>query len=96
MTVQSLGFPGYGGSGRIAGSKRYYQIRGRNALDWGERLRLDVWYVDNLSLPLDCRLLVVTAWKVLRGQGVNAPGYATMPEFMGSEGEPQEGKRRAP
>jgi lipopolysaccharide/colanic/teichoic acid biosynthesis glycosyltransferase len=72
------------------------QVRGRNAVDWGEKLSLDVWYVDNLSLALDCRILAVTAWQVLRGEGVNAPGHATMPEFMGTEAEPREGDRRAP
>ena len=63
------------------------QIRGRNAVDWQERLALDVWYVDNVSLALDFKILAITTWKVLSGEGVRAPGHATMTEFMGSDTE---------
>ena len=60
------------------------QINGRNAMTWEQKLALDVWYVDNGSLLLDFKILVITVWKVLTGQGVAAPGNATMPEFMGT------------
>jgi len=42
------------------------QVNGRNALTWEERFALDVWYVDHWSLGLDLRILVLTAWKVLK------------------------------
>ncbi len=61
------------------------QVNGRNALSWDEKFRLDVWYVDHRSVWLDLRILALTAWKVLRRDGINAAGEATMPEFMGSE-----------
>jgi len=57
------------------------QVNGRNATTWEERLRLDVWYVDHRSLWLDLRILARTAELVLRQNGINAPGSATMPEF---------------
>lgn len=60
------------------------QINGRNAITWEQKLALDVWYVDNGSLLLDIKILAITVWKVLTGQGVAAPGNATMPEFMGT------------
>ncbi len=60
------------------------QINGRNALDWPERLALDVWYVDNWSLGLDVRILFHTFWKVLRREGINAPGRATVEPFRGN------------
>jgi lipopolysaccharide/colanic/teichoic acid biosynthesis glycosyltransferase len=64
------------------------QVRGRNAIPWDEKLRLDVWYVDHRSTALDLRILALTAWQVLRCRGVNATGHATMPEFGGrSDGE---------
>jgi len=69
------------------------QIKGRNALSWEEKFRLDVWYVDHQSLWLDVRILFLTVWQVLRRHGVNAPGEATMPEFMGSQAQ---GVRRDP
>lgn len=60
------------------------QVNGRNAVTWEERLDLDVWYVDNLSLRLDLRIMMRTAALVRRREGVSADGHATMPEFRGS------------
>ena len=62
------------------------QVNGRNAVDWDERLQLDVWYVDHVSLALDLRILWRTVRQVLSGHGVSAEGHATMPEFRGSTG----------
>jgi lipopolysaccharide/colanic/teichoic acid biosynthesis glycosyltransferase len=62
------------------------QVNGRNATTWQERFELDVWYVDNLSIGLDLRILWRTLVQVVRGAGVSAEGHATMPEFMGDEG----------
>lgn len=59
------------------------QIHGRNAISWEEKFRLDVWYVDNWSLGLDFRILLITLWKVLRREGISAEGHATMPQFVG-------------
>ena len=61
------------------------QVNGRNAIGWEERLRLDVWYVDHRSLALDAKILFLTVWKALRRDGIQQEGYATMPEFLGSE-----------
>ena len=61
------------------------QIHGRNNLSWDERFKLDVWYVDNWSLWLDVKILWRTLWMVLRREGISAQGYATMPEFRGSQ-----------
>mgnify|MGYP000908663870 FL=1 len=60
------------------------QINGRNALTWEEKFELDVWYVEHRSLQLDLKILAATAWKVLRREGISAPGAATMPPFRGS------------
>ncbi len=61
------------------------QVNGRNAISWDEKFKLDVWYVDNWSLLLDLRILVMAAWQVLRPSGISQEGQATMEEFMGSE-----------
>jgi sugar transferase EpsL len=60
------------------------QINGRNAVSWNERLAMDVWYVEHQSLVLDLQILKRTIKSVIRRRGVNAPGEATMREFLGS------------
>jgi sugar transferase EpsL len=47
-------------------------VNGRNTLQFRDRLRLDVWYVDNWSLALDARILAMTAIHVLRRTDVSA------------------------
>jgi sugar transferase EpsL len=61
------------------------QVNGRNALSWEERFKLDVWYVDNMSLWLDLKIITLTAWKILEREGISQEGRATMAEFMGTE-----------
>ena len=46
------------------------QINGRQDLTFSQRLKLDVWYVDNWSLWLDLKILALTPWVVLRRTGV--------------------------
>lgn len=52
-------------------------------MSWEEKFKLDVWYVDNRSVWLDLRILLLTMKKVLLRQGINAAGEATMPKFTG-------------
>ena len=59
------------------------QVNGRNAITWDERFALDVWYVDNRSLWLDIKILLLTIRKVLVREGISAAGDATMPKFEG-------------
>ena len=60
------------------------QVNGRNALSWDEKFALDVWYVDHRTLLLDMKILALTAWTVIRREGISAGGEATMPPFEGS------------
>jgi len=60
------------------------QVNGRNALTWEEKFKLDVSYVDNWSLWLDIKIIGMTIWKILRREGINHPGHATMEEFKGT------------
>ena len=52
------------------GVSGWAQINGRNELLRSERLALDVWYVDNMSLRLDLKIMVATLAKVVRSSGV--------------------------
>lgn len=60
------------------------QVRGRNSLTWEQRFDLDVWYVDHRSLGLDLRILLLTALKVLRQEGISGQGTSTMLPFRGT------------
>ena len=57
------------------------QVNGRNAIAWENKFRLDVWYVDNWSLSLDVRIILMTVMKVLKREGISQDGEATMEEF---------------
>ena len=59
------------------------QVNGRNALTWGQKFELDLWYVDHESFWLDLRILSKTVWQVLRRDGISQSGHVTMPEFLG-------------
>lgn len=60
------------------------QVGGRNALSWDEKFALDVWYVDNQSLWLDLKILLLTIRAVFARRGISADGSATMPVFTGA------------
>lgn len=60
------------------------QINGRNALTWEDKFRLDVWYVDHQSLWLDCRIALMTVIKVVKREGIQQEGQATVRKFAGS------------
>ncbi|MDH4067292.1 MAG: sugar transferase, partial [Acidobacteriota bacterium] len=60
------------------------QVRGRNSLNWEDKLQYDVEYVDAVGLGKDLSILLATCRIVLTGEGVSAPGHATMPEFRGT------------
>jgi lipopolysaccharide/colanic/teichoic acid biosynthesis glycosyltransferase len=59
------------------------QIKGRNAISWEEKFKLDVWYVDNWSLWLDLKIIFLTVFKVLQQEGITQEGYTTSEEFNG-------------
>lgn len=61
------------------------QINGRNALSWEDRFKLDVWYVDNQSVWLDLKILLLTVKKVFVREGISADGEVTMSKFTGSK-----------
>lgn len=60
-------------------------VNGRNTLSWDEKFKQDIWYVDNRSMLLDIKILLLTIGLVLRRAGISAPQSATMPKFTGSK-----------
>ncbi len=60
------------------------QINGRNAISWEQKFDYDIWYVENWSLILDIKILLLTLVKVINKSGVNAGKNVTMEKFKGS------------
>ncbi|MCA9149738.1 MAG: sugar transferase [Planctomycetales bacterium] len=60
------------------------QVNGRNSIEWDEKFKLDVWYVDHCSLMLDLRILFATFASVFLRRGISSDSHVTMPEFMGT------------
>lgn len=59
------------------------QVNGRNAISWDKKFELDVWYVDNRSLLLDIKIVLLTIKKVFKSEGINAENAATIEPFIG-------------
>lgn len=59
------------------------QVNGRNAISWDKKFELDVWYVDNCSFALDCKILLLTLLKVVKREGISSEGAATTEKFTG-------------
>lgn len=59
------------------------QVNGRNTISWDSKLKLDVFYVDNISFKLDIKILLITLLKVIKRSDINSDTAATMEEFLG-------------
>ncbi len=60
------------------------QVNGRNALSWEKKFEYDVWYVRNLSLTLDMKIIWLTILKVVEGEGISSEKSVTMERFGGT------------
>ena len=67
------------------GMTGHAQVNGRNAIGWEEKFKLDTWYVENQSTPLDFKIIFKTVHKVLAKDDISAEGEATMTKFVGSK-----------
>ena len=65
------------------GISGWAQCHGRNAISWTEKFKLDVWYVDHVSLLTDLKVAWLTIQKVLRRADISEQGHATMEVFNG-------------
>ena len=66
------------------GISGWAQCHGRNAISWTEKFKLDVWYVDHVSLKTDMEIVFITFKKVFQRADVSEEGFATMEDFNGS------------
>ena len=63
------------------------QVNGRNAITWDEKFDLDIWYVDNNTVILDLKILLLTLKKVLFREGISHQNNLTMYRFKGNQNE---------
>lgn len=61
------------------------QVNGRNAISWEDKFKFDVWYVENQSLALDLKIMMLTFYKVFKSEGVSQDNHATMEKFRGTK-----------
>ena len=63
------------------------QVSGRNELDYEERFKCDVWYVDNHNTFVDFKIMFKTVAVVTKREGINAPGHVGPSLFQGNDPE---------
>ena len=66
------------------GISGWAQCHGRNQISGTEKFKLDVWYVDHLSLLTDLKVIFITIKKVLFREDINSDNDATMEDFNGT------------
>ena len=57
------------------------QVNGRNALNWEDRFRYDLMYVDHLTFAMDLKIIFMTVGKVLKGSGSLSGAAQTVADF---------------
>ena len=63
------------------GLSGYSQVSSLNYLEWEDQFKLDVYYVDNISLKLDAMILFKTVAKILRPSKMVQTGFAGRTRF---------------
>lgn len=61
------------------------QVSGRNELDYEERFKCDVWYVDHHNILVDFKIMLKTVGVMTRKEGINAPGHVGPSLFEGNQ-----------
>lgn len=54
------------------------QVNGRNLVDWDERFKMDLYYINNLSFKMDLMVIFKTIKVVLIKEGINTKTGDTM------------------
>ncbi|MDA8812323.1 sugar transferase [Amylibacter sp.] len=63
------------------------QVNGRNSIDWQQKFKLDIWYIDNYSFWLDLKIIFITLKKVKNRDGISASNHVTMKAFTGNDND---------
>lgn len=63
----------------------YAQISGRNSISWEEKFNDDLMYIENITFTEDLKIVLKTALKVIKREGISQEGNATMEKFTGNK-----------
>ena len=55
------------------------QINGRKSVEWNQRIKFNVWYVDNVSFGLDFKIFFLTIFKVFTNADNENNGATVVP-----------------
>ena len=67
------------------GISGWAQIHGRNSITWDEKLAMDVWYVNHVSLRTDISIILKTIKVVLLRESVKVAGVESLDEYRKKE-----------
>jgi lipopolysaccharide/colanic/teichoic acid biosynthesis glycosyltransferase len=60
------------------------QVNGPNAISWEKKFEYDVWYVNNISFLLECKILYLTIKKVFKREDITAVNSVSAEAFKGN------------
>ena len=60
------------------------QVNGRNSISWQQKFEYDIWYVENISFLLDCKIVFLTIKKVFKREGISAENSVSAEAFKGN------------
>ena len=60
------------------------QVNGRNLISWQQKFEYDIWYVENISFLLDCKIVFLTIKKVFKREGISAENSVSAEAFKGN------------
>ena len=63
------------------------QANGRNAVSWDEKLAMDVWYVNHISLITDIRVILKTIKSVVKRESIVVDGVEDFDVYRKREGK---------
>lgn len=68
----------------LPGITGWAQVNGRNTISWAKKFEYDVWYVDNMNIIQDIKILGMTIHRVIFGKDVDQDETDTQEVFKGN------------
>lgn len=65
----------------LPGLTGWAQINGRNCMEWEDKLRYDLEYLERISFLFDMKIIICTAFKVMRKEDISYTGMATAEDY---------------